>query len=111
MSAWGQPEKGSRPAYVFRNAIDSCRKRAAPALTYSAGSGHSPVRSRTAGIDPQQPTLPFSARSVVGKPALISGTADMGAKRSAHGPKNEPASNDSIPPKRTIQNAKADACK
>ncbi len=31
-----QPKKISRRAYVFRNATDSCRKRAAHALTVSA---------------------------------------------------------------------------
>ena len=36
MTGLDQPEKGSRRAYVFRNAIDSCRKRAAPAFTLSA---------------------------------------------------------------------------
>ena len=36
MTGLDQPEKGSRRAYVFRNAIDSCRKRAMPALTLSA---------------------------------------------------------------------------
>src|SRR5208283_4100386 len=50
MSAWGQPEKGSRRAYVFRNAIDSCRKRAAPALTLSAISGHK-IASRIGTVD------------------------------------------------------------
>ncbi len=38
MTGLDQPEKGSRRAYIFRNAIDSCRKRAAPALTLSATS-------------------------------------------------------------------------
>ncbi len=51
-SEMGQPEKGSRRAYVFRIASDSCRKRALPALTFSATSSHSLIRSRTAGIDP-----------------------------------------------------------
>ena len=37
----GQPEKGSQRAFVFRNASDSCRKRAAPSLTFSATSGRS----------------------------------------------------------------------
>ena len=41
MTAMGQLKKNSRRAYVFRNAIDSCRKRAAPALTFSATTGHS----------------------------------------------------------------------
>ena len=40
MTAMGQLKKNSRRAYVFRNAIDSCRKRAAPALTLSAKSGY-----------------------------------------------------------------------
>jgi len=38
MTGLDQPEKGSRRAYVFRNAIDNRRKRAAPALTLSANS-------------------------------------------------------------------------
>ena len=36
MSGWGQDEKNSQRAYVFRIASDSCRKRAVPALTFSA---------------------------------------------------------------------------
>ena len=34
----GHGEKNSRRAYVFRTAPDSCRKRAVPALTFSATS-------------------------------------------------------------------------
>ena len=40
MTGLDQPETDSRRAYVFRNAIDSCRKRAIPALTLSAKSGY-----------------------------------------------------------------------
>jgi hypothetical protein len=41
MSLLGHGAKDSRRAYVFRVASDSCRKRAAPALTFSANSGKS----------------------------------------------------------------------
>jgi hypothetical protein len=33
MTGLGQPKKGSRRAYVFRNGPASCRKRTVPALT------------------------------------------------------------------------------
>jgi len=36
----GQGEKNSQRAYVFRIDPDSCRKRAVPALTFSARTGH-----------------------------------------------------------------------
>jgi len=45
-AALGQPEKGSRRAYVFRIASDSCRKLAVPALTFSATTGHQLCQSR-----------------------------------------------------------------
>jgi hypothetical protein len=41
MTASGQPAKSSRRAYIFRNAPDTCRKRAVPALTISTISSHS----------------------------------------------------------------------
>ncbi len=54
-SETGQPKKSSQRAYVFRVAPDSCRKASLAALTLSARSGHSLIRSRTAGIDPRPP--------------------------------------------------------
>ena len=39
-TAPGQPKKGSRRAYVFRIASDSCPRRVVPALAFSATSGH-----------------------------------------------------------------------
>ena len=51
-SALGQPQEGSRRAYVFRIASNSCRKRVLPALTFSATSGHSLTVRRIADFDP-----------------------------------------------------------
>ena len=42
-SEMGHNEKNSQRAYVFRIASDSCRRRAVPAVTFSARSGHSPT--------------------------------------------------------------------
>ncbi len=52
----GEGRYGSRRAYVLRIASDSCRKRAVPALTFSANSGrsqHSETATRSTGGQPR----------------------------------------------------------
>jgi len=50
MASLGQGEKNSQRAYVFRIDPDSCRKRAVPALTFSARTGHK-IASRIDTVD------------------------------------------------------------
>ena len=47
MTAMGHGEKNSQRAYVFRIDPDSCRKRAVPALTFSATSRPPGIREKS----------------------------------------------------------------
>jgi hypothetical protein len=60
--AWGHSEKNSQRAYVFRNASDSCQKRAVPALTFNAITGHSIGAPTLAAFDSKRILMAIESR-------------------------------------------------